>query len=680
MKTTSPAENPDPAAGADPASAWRKLDWERITVWGLALAGMLLRLWYLWDFSGSPLFDLAIGPDVGEYYRRAQEIAQGWFFPRLPDIHAPLYPCFLALMLKLGCGVPTVRIVQLILNFAAYLAFYVLLKRKRIPLKVRLSFLGIAMLLPTPVFYQAELISESLLVPLAAVFFWLRHYASVGTTSGRRGAAAFGAGVALGAMNLVHPLTLLFDVFEVGWELLTRNFRRAALMALALALSVGGFCIAQSIHYRRLCGIQANAGFNLYLGNNPDADGGCYLRPGIKWRKVHREAAAEAKKRGISTDAVFLSRAGNFWLRHPGRALMLWGRKALKTISPRELPSGSDLPPLLYFSDLMFYGLVLTPVFFILTACGLWRVVRERQFRYIHYLLLFLAMYLAQIVTVTSGRYRLLMLVPAALFAGVGAAGFKWRRYWFLLPLAAVVCGVFFVTDYGRMRAEAATVYAEAAFKKGDYRQAEALAAYALRDFVTPDPAYCWELRGRAAERFAAAATEKGRAAAREDRAEDAAEHFREARRQIDFAAKCYLKMTAAEPTYYKGWMLVAVFAEDSGARDPAGRDKWYEKAEKWYLKALECEPAASDLCYNYALFRFRAGRPCAEAVEALLRNSPNWSRAWHLAGIVAMRDRNFRRALDCFYRAAELAPDATTREVNLNNLRNAEYQLRNAE
>ena len=42
---------------------WRRGDFdrERIVVWSLVFAGMLLRFWYLLDFSGSPLFDLALG-------------------------------------------------------------------------------------------------------------------------------------------------------------------------------------------------------------------------------------------------------------------------------------------------------------------------------------------------------------------------------------------------------------------------------------------------------------------------------------------------------------------------------------------------------------------------------------------------------------------------------------------
>lgn len=678
MDQPTPPAEPTMNPGESSAGVRRHLDWEYVAAWLLIVAGAALRFRYLWDFAGSPLYDLAIGADVREYHQRAQELLHGVWFPAFPDLHAPLYSYFLALLLKLGGGdIPLVRAVQLVLNFGAWIAFYVLLRRGKTPTAARLTFLGVAMLYPTPVFYQTELVSESLLVPLAAGFFFLREAAeSAADAAGRRVRIA-GAGVMLAAMNLTHPLTLLFSAAEVGIEVVRRRYRRAALLAAFPILIAGGFCAAQSIHYGKLCGIQDNSGFNLYLGNNPDATGGCYLRPGKYWRKVHRGAALEAEKRGISADAVFLERAGSFFLRHPGKALALWGRKALMVVSPAELPSGCDPPPVRYFSDLMLLGMLLAPALFLLAGFGLWRIFRTRSgAKYIHYLALFFALYLAQIVTVTSGRYRMLMSVPAALFMGFGACDFKWRRFWWVPLLGIVGCGVFTVTEYGQKRAETALLYAEAALKKQDFRQADALATYAWRSFNDPDPAYACEVRGAAAEKFSQLALAESAAAERQGRRDRAEALRNEARRQLDLAGKHYLKMTEAEPEFYKGWMLLAILAEDAGDRDP--EHGGYERAEELYLKALACEPRAADLRYNYARFCFRTGRPCAAAVAAATEVAPNWFQPWHLAGVAAMRDGDFRRAAECFWRAMELSPDEDTRRINLNNLRHAEHRMKN--
>ena len=143
--------------------------------------GAGLRFRYLWDLAGSPLYDIAIGADVREYYQRAYELANGIFFPVSPDIHAPVYSCFLALLLKLGGSVPVVRAVQLFLNVGAWIAFYLLLKREERPVRVRLTFLAVAMLYPAPVFYRAGCSATGPSRP--------PRLASAGTPGGSAGAA-----------------------------------------------------------------------------------------------------------------------------------------------------------------------------------------------------------------------------------------------------------------------------------------------------------------------------------------------------------------------------------------------------------------------------------------------------------------------------------------------------------
>ena len=127
-----------------------------------ALAGILLRVWYLYDFSGAPNFAVAAGADVEEYFQRARELLAGVWFPAEPDIHAPVYSWFLALALKLfNGGIPGVRILQCLLNYGAWFAFYLLLRSEGAAEKLRIGFLALGMLMPLPVFYQCELVSES---------------------------------------------------------------------------------------------------------------------------------------------------------------------------------------------------------------------------------------------------------------------------------------------------------------------------------------------------------------------------------------------------------------------------------------------------------------------------------------------------------------------------------------
>ena len=594
----------------------------------LALAGFLLRVWYLYDFSGAPNYACAAGADVEEYFQRAKELLSGVYFPAEPDIHAPVYSWFLALALKFSnCSIPAVRMLQCALNYGAWFAFYALLRREGAEEKLRLGFLALAMVMPLPVFYQCELVSESLLVVEAAAVFWLLHL------SERRSLAAFGAGAALGVMNLTHPITLLFSLLEVGLAAYKKAYRTAALTAFGVLLVVGMWCGAKSFHYRRVLGIQENAAFNVFLGNNPRADGKCNIRPGRQWRQVHRAARIEAEARGVSADRVFYTRVLDFWMHRPFAALGLWVKKAVLVFSPLEYASGSDVPPLLYSSDAVFAGRFLTPALFLLAWFGLWRIFRARSWKtYQHYLVLFFAMYLAQIVTVTSGRYRMLMMVPVFLFCALGAENFPWRRWWWL-PLALVmVSGAFNYTAYGKMRGEAASIYAGIALAQGELDQAEELALFAGGPGRYDDPARLENLLGAVAER-------RGRIA-------EAAEHYRRA--------------VEREPEMPQGWMNLANLA--SQARNRA-------EAERLYSEALKRGPRSSEVLYNYALFRFNSGGECAGLVKRLLAADPASHAGWNLAGNFALRQGDPRRAAACFERAAACA-DEPLKSRYLNNRR----------
>ena len=594
----------------------------------LALAGILLRVWYLYDFSGSPVYACAVGADVEEYFQRARELLAGVCFPAEPDIHAPVYSWFLAFALRIfGGSIPAVRMFQGALNYGAWLAFYWLLRRGETPAKFRLGFLALAMLMPLPVFYQCELVSESLLVVGAAAVFWLLYAAE------RRSVAAFGAGAALGVMNLTHPMTLFFSLFEVGFAAYKKAYRTAAFAALGALLVVGVWCGAKSFHYHQLLGIQENAAFNVYLGNNPKADGKCNIRPGRQWRKVHREARAEAAKRGISVDRVFRSRVLDFWMRHPFAAIGLWVKKAVLVFSPLEYASGSDVPPLLYASDAVFAGRFLTPALFLLAWFGLWRIFRTKsQESYRHYILLFFGLYLAQIITVTSGRYRMLMMVPIFLFCAIGLVEYPWRRWW-LLPLALVlISGAFNYTAYGKMRGEAASIYAGIALANGDLDQADELALFAGGYGNYDDPSRLENLRGAVAER----------------------------RGDVAEAAKHYRRAVKREPEMPQGWMNLANLASRAGNR---------AKAERLYAKALERGPHSGEVLYNYALFRFNSGGECAELLKRLLACDPANHAGWNLAGNAALRQGDPRRAAACFERAAACA-DEPLKSRYLNNLR----------
>ena len=110
-------------------SKWKNMNYtgkkeKLIILTGLyILASLALRLYYLHEFSFSPLFETPRGPDVEEYCRWAKEITAGRILWTYVKIHSPLYSFFLALLYFFFANIQDcfyyIRLTQILLGFAA---------------------------------------------------------------------------------------------------------------------------------------------------------------------------------------------------------------------------------------------------------------------------------------------------------------------------------------------------------------------------------------------------------------------------------------------------------------------------------------------------------------------------------------------------------------------------------
>ncbi len=608
----------------------------------LIIAGALLRWEYLREYAESPLFNLALGPDIAEYDARAREILSGSWFGTRPDLHAPLYSFFLALQYQLsGFSIPVVRGMQTLINWAAWIGFYCFRRRRSAPRDLTPElFLACAMLYPAAFFHQAELISESLLLPVLLLTVALLEKTDDAVTEPRRIAGSAAGGFAAGLAAIIHPTALLFAGIEALRQVCLRRFAVAAVFLVALLLPVLPISWIQSRLAGRPVLIQTNSAFNLYLGHNPDADGSCYLRPGSAWREHHQTTAAEARQRGISEDRIHLEQTADFLLHHPGKELLLLARKALLVFTPLELPAGADGPALFYYTPLQRCGATAGSVLLIIAAlAGLYPTLSDRRQRteQLHLLLLGGAFFATQLLTVTSGRYRMAMLPTLFMLAAVYLQWPEKRWLKRLLPALGgtlIIFAALAVTpERSQTRSEAVSLFGEALFRRNHPREAAVLLAENLEhsnDF-SRDANLLGEIHRSLGDRNA--------------------------------AAYWYRQAANADPEDAYGLMNLGILALD--ANDLSGARKCFEEASRR-------NPLHAGAVYNLALTLERSGDPAAAeaAYRRTLQLDPQHRQALNALGLLAFQKGDFGEAVRFFRAALQLDPE---HEGLRRNLRAAE-------
>ena len=466
--------------------------------WAIAAAGLLLRLEYLREFSAFDHFSFAIGPDVQDYHERAIGILNGELLPSRPHIHAPLYSFFLALGYKLtGTSIPWMRAIQLLLNFGAYLGFAKILQWRKAPAKIVLPFLAFAMFTPALIFHQAELISESLLAILLCLTFFLLYKSEEDNAHWRWSILA---GAASGYTILTHGFLWAFAGAEILYALWQKRYRQALFFAAGIACAVLPVIFAKSIYYEKFTTLQKNAMFNVWLGHNSRADGGCWMRPGNVWESEHRNSAIEAEKRNISVDRIYIERIIDFYKEQPAASLKLIAKKAWKLILPVEFVSGADSPAMIGKTAVQRY------LRFVAAALGLFAIAGivllnlrkvDSPPNYIHFYLLSAALAAAQLLTVTSGRYRTGMMPGVLLIAATAVAALKKRQALVALVGTAVIG--FMLPPLPEIDAEERSYMGEAFYRKGKFDEADRAFEFASKQL--DDPGRFNNLRGIIAEK-----------------------------------------------------------------------------------------------------------------------------------------------------------------------------------
>jgi Tfp pilus assembly protein PilF len=269
--------------------------------------------------------------DASTYRLWASNIVAGSSYggPAFPM--GPLYPYFLAACLNLGFSFYSVLFLQAVFGAAVVFNIYIVSNRLFGSKAGLISALMAAVYGPF-VFYDGLLLSESLQLALMSVALVLIIPPKAGEI---RLIRYFAAGILIGLTALGRGTILIFPVLLIMYWLFnsfkTGGKRRRRYIRQSAVILVGIFCgilpaTLHNISNGEYVPISSNFGINLYIGNNPDANGSYQEPRGLNLSSdfTGRQIAEKESGRQLKSSEV-----SKFW---SGRAYGYIAEKPLEFI------------------------------------------------------------------------------------------------------------------------------------------------------------------------------------------------------------------------------------------------------------------------------------------------------------------------------------------------------------
>lgn len=429
---------------------------------GISMLAFLLRFLNVIQTFEVPTVVELLG-DAKGYFDWAQEISEGNWYGTETFYQAPLYPYFLAVIIKVfGPSITVIRIIQAALG-ACGVALLGLSVRKLLSAKIGLIAALILATYPPAIFYDGIIQKASLATFLLCILV----AACVQLQSHPRTITAFLVGVSLGLLVLTRENALLWIPVVPIWIYVTTRDLASGSWKLLLGYPAGILAILFPIAARNasLGGEWSpttfQAGTNFYIGNNQNANG-IYipLVPGQGTPAFERYDAKELAEQEIGRPLTsreiskfWMSKALDEIAEKPVRWLQLMIAKTFMTFNRYEVP---DVENLYIFGE---YSVPLKLTFLmhfgVLCPLGIWGLITTWPKRREIWLLqvFLLTMIAAVTLFFILGRYRnpvAILLIP---FAAAGLLDIldrirtrNWRgiKYSFIstMLVAAIFCNL----------------------------------------------------------------------------------------------------------------------------------------------------------------------------------------------------------------------------------------------
>jgi len=391
----------------------------------------VIRFAYIWQIRDSPFFDVLMG-DARRYDSWAMEIASGDVIGRDVFYQAPLYPYFLgALYAIAGRSLLIARACQAVIGTAACVLLALTARRLFSERAGLVAGFGLAVYAPA-VFFDGLIQKSVLDLFFVSLSLWIiSGLVDKPATRSRW----FCLGIAMGALALSRENALIFVAAILLWppgrSQVTQRQRLLNAGVLVLGLTLVLFPVALR---NRIVGGEwhlttSQFGPNLYIGNNPNADGTyAALREGRGTAAYERQDATElaeaASGRRLTPGEVssyWVGQTTEFVRSQPGAWLKLMASKAAlvwnrtEFVDTESQASYEGASPLLRVLAFVGHFGVLVP----LAVLGVFVTWRDRSRVGVYFAMA--GAYVASIVMFyVSDRYRLPLVPFLMLFAAAG--------------------------------------------------------------------------------------------------------------------------------------------------------------------------------------------------------------------------------------------------------------------
>ena len=329
--------------------------------WLIFLVALAVRLVHLWQIQPSPFFDVLLG-DANGYDEWARRLAAGDWLGTEVFYQAPLYPYFVGVVYAVfGRDLLILRVIQALIGSASC-ALLGMAGTRFFSKNVGLTA-GLALALYAPAIFFDGLIQKSVLdMFFVCLGLWLLSRLMTGDTAR---ATWISLGLAMGGLALTRENALLLIVVILAWALYspdvaaglqsrlsparaglkTRRYGRVVWFLAGLAMVLlpvaarnhsvgGGFYLTTS-----------QFGSNLYIGNNPTADGTyASIRSGRGAPEFERQDAMEVAEQAVGhkltpaeVSSHWTGRVVNYITSQPGDWLALTGRKIALLFNSAEM-------------------------------------------------------------------------------------------------------------------------------------------------------------------------------------------------------------------------------------------------------------------------------------------------------------------------------------------------------